>query len=251
MEIQKYKEFISGISGDTEVLMYTTHIFGLKKRAANINVGDLLMGDDGTPRKVTNILSNHTKLYLVTPYHCDSFECSMSCKISVVRETPPQYDENCKNDYKNIKCRSKKCLIEGCGQEYKIRHRKERSGYEIISTTINELLPNDKLFRTCLPHNIARKEQIVFDWIEQSYKYDDLLRFNNFNIQDIVNITNSLGEVVQQKEKSIIVWNVTKIFVNNKIITLLPIDVEEYKNDTCYYFHTEGKFLLGNYIIIG
>lgn len=47
----------------TEVLMYT----GLVKKAEDVKIGDFLMGDDSTARKVVKLYNGHGKLYKITP----------------------------------------------------------------------------------------------------------------------------------------------------------------------------------------
>ena len=48
----------------TEVLMYT----GLIKNAEDVKVGDFLMGDDSTARKVVKLYNGHGKLYKIIPH---------------------------------------------------------------------------------------------------------------------------------------------------------------------------------------
>lgn len=53
----------------TEVLMYN----GTKKKVEDIIVGDLLMGDDSTPRKVLSTTSGEDNMYEISPIEGESF----------------------------------------------------------------------------------------------------------------------------------------------------------------------------------
>jgi ATP-dependent Clp protease ATP-binding subunit ClpA len=56
----------------TKILMYDGSI----KNVEDINVGDLLMGDDSTPRKVLSLARGKDKMYKIIPNKGDSFICN-------------------------------------------------------------------------------------------------------------------------------------------------------------------------------
>ena len=58
---------------DTPVLMYNT---GLPKRADEIKIGDIVIGDDGSPRTVIDTLSGTSPLYKVIQSHGDDYGIS-------------------------------------------------------------------------------------------------------------------------------------------------------------------------------
>ena len=60
---------------DTPVLMYNT---GLPKRAEEIKIGDIVIGDDGEPRKVIDTVSGTSPLYKVIQSHGDDY--GISCE---------------------------------------------------------------------------------------------------------------------------------------------------------------------------
>ena len=60
---------------DTPVLMYNT---GLPKRADEIKIGDIVIGDDGTPRTVIDTVSGTSPLYKVIQSHGDDY--GISCE---------------------------------------------------------------------------------------------------------------------------------------------------------------------------
>jgi hypothetical protein len=59
---------------DTQVLTYS----GDLKKVEDVKVGDLIMGDDGTPRKVLFLGHGKERAYKVTLKNGDSFECNES-----------------------------------------------------------------------------------------------------------------------------------------------------------------------------
>ena len=65
---------------DTPVLMYD----GLIKMVQDVVVGDLIMGDDSTPRKVLSTCSGEETMYRITPKKGDSWVCNESHILSLV-----------------------------------------------------------------------------------------------------------------------------------------------------------------------
>ena len=63
------------IRPDTPVLMYNT---GLPKRADEIKIGDIVIGDDGAPRTVIDTVSGTSPLYKVIQSHGDDY--GISCE---------------------------------------------------------------------------------------------------------------------------------------------------------------------------
>lgn len=63
------------IRPDTPVLMYNT---GLPKRAEEIKIGDVVIGDDGAPRTVIDTVSGTSPLYKVIQSHGDDY--GISCE---------------------------------------------------------------------------------------------------------------------------------------------------------------------------
>jgi hypothetical protein len=63
------------IRPDTPVLMYNT---GLPKRAEEIKIGDVVIGDDGAPRTVVDTVSGTSPLYKVIQSHGDDY--GISCE---------------------------------------------------------------------------------------------------------------------------------------------------------------------------
>lgn len=63
------------IRPDTPVLMYNT---GLPKRAEEIKIGDVVIGDDGAPRTVINTVSGTSPLYKVIQSHGEDY--GISCE---------------------------------------------------------------------------------------------------------------------------------------------------------------------------
>ncbi len=57
-------------AADTPVLMYD----GRSVPVQNVRIGDMLMGDDGTPRKVHDLYTGYSDMYRIRPYHGASFE---------------------------------------------------------------------------------------------------------------------------------------------------------------------------------
>lgn len=58
----------------TKILMYDCSI----KNVEDINVGDFIMGDDGTPRKVLSLARGREPMYRITLKNGDSFTCNES-----------------------------------------------------------------------------------------------------------------------------------------------------------------------------
>jgi superfamily II DNA or RNA helicase len=65
---------------DTPVLLYDGHI----KMVQDIVIGDLIMGDDSTPRKVLSTCSEEETMYRITPKKGDSWVCNESHILSLV-----------------------------------------------------------------------------------------------------------------------------------------------------------------------
>ena len=63
----------------TEVLMYD----GTYKKVENIIIGDLLMGDDSTPREVLSLARGQEKMYRVIPNKGEPFVCNESHILSL------------------------------------------------------------------------------------------------------------------------------------------------------------------------
>ena len=52
-----------GLKEATKILMYD----GTVKKVENIQIGDLIMGDDSTPRKVNQVINGQDILYKISP----------------------------------------------------------------------------------------------------------------------------------------------------------------------------------------
>ena len=63
---------------NTPVLMYD----GTIKMVQNIKVGDMIMGDDSTPRKILSTCTGKETLYRITPIKGDSWVCNESHILS-------------------------------------------------------------------------------------------------------------------------------------------------------------------------
>jgi len=79
---------LSGLTGNgkclgkgTPVLKYSGHI----EKVEDIKVGDLLMGDDSSPRKVLSLTHGREQLYEITPKKGDSYIVNESHILSLVR----------------------------------------------------------------------------------------------------------------------------------------------------------------------
>lgn len=57
---------------DTPVLLFS----GPTIRARDIRPGDMLMGDDSTPRRILSLVSGFDEMYLISPIHGDNFICT-------------------------------------------------------------------------------------------------------------------------------------------------------------------------------
>jgi len=64
---------------NTEILMYD----GTVKKVQDINVGDLLMGDDSTPRKVLSLARGIEQMYKISSKKGDSYVCNESHIMSL------------------------------------------------------------------------------------------------------------------------------------------------------------------------
>jgi len=67
------------LSAETEVLMYD----GTSKRADQVVVGDVLMGDDSTPRNVLSLARGREEMFEVVPVKGDSWGCNKSHILSL------------------------------------------------------------------------------------------------------------------------------------------------------------------------
>jgi len=85
----------------TKVLLHDCSV----KNIEDIKIGDLLMGDDGTPRRVLNLGSGKEEMYKITLKNGDSFVCNeshiMSFKISNKYKTK-KYSKYNKGDIVNL-----------------------------------------------------------------------------------------------------------------------------------------------------
>lgn len=70
---------------DTYILFHD----GTRRQAKDVKVGDLLMGDDGQPRKVLETHSGTSQLYKVTPKQGDPWECTGEHVLSLKRTYAP------------------------------------------------------------------------------------------------------------------------------------------------------------------
>lgn len=95
---------------DTKVLMYN----GSHKRARNIKIGDLLMGDDSTPRKVLKLFTGYDDMYDIIPESGDIYRVnkehiltlkSVVCPRDVIDISVKDYlekDESWRQKYKGL-----------------------------------------------------------------------------------------------------------------------------------------------------
>ena len=67
------------LAKDTPVLMYS----GIIKKVQNIRVGEVLMGDDSTPRNVLSITSNKETMYRIIDKYGESYECFCNYTLSL------------------------------------------------------------------------------------------------------------------------------------------------------------------------
>lgn len=77
--ISAYPGFGKCLQKDTPILMYDGSI----RFVQNVKVGDLLMGDDSTPRKVLSTCKGQEQMYNIVPIKGDSFGCNESHILSL------------------------------------------------------------------------------------------------------------------------------------------------------------------------
>ena len=82
----------------TEILMYSGKI----KNAEDIQKGELIMGDDSTPRKVLSTVTGKEEMYRVTLRNGDSFTCNKSHILSLVMSDGNRYLHYRGGDIMNI-----------------------------------------------------------------------------------------------------------------------------------------------------
>ena len=82
----------------TEILMYDGSI----KKVEDINVGDLLMGDDSLPRKVLNLARGREKCYDVVSYKHKTFGCNESHILSLKLSSTGKLKGYKRNDTFNV-----------------------------------------------------------------------------------------------------------------------------------------------------
>lgn len=75
----------SGMGIGTKILMYD----GTFKKVEDLTIGDVLMGDDSTPRNIVDVYSGNTEMYEFTPVKGNKFIISGEQIISLVRSYKP------------------------------------------------------------------------------------------------------------------------------------------------------------------
>jgi hypothetical protein len=223
---------------NTGIIMFD----GQVKMVQDIIVGDILMGDDSTPRTVCSLARGREMMYRIKCHNGDTFTVN----------------EN------HVLC-LKKC-----------------NSFEIVEITVQEYLLLDKLFKSdlkCYFTGIDFCEKNVdfnfnfnqLDFIPSDYKFNSRnirLQFlakiiytfghtsvNHYHIihkskkfaYDIVYLCKSLGLSTTIKE----VFDYFKVTINIKINSLLNFDIEKIGVDDYYGFTIDHnhRYLLDNFIV--
>ena len=79
----------------TSVLMYD----GTTKNVEDVEAGDVVMGDDSTPRNVMELCRNREEMFRVIPEHGDSYDVNLGHKLVLVSGSSDEVIEITVRDY--------------------------------------------------------------------------------------------------------------------------------------------------------
>lgn len=139
---------------DTPVLMYN----GSTKRAEDVVEGDLLMGDDSTPRIVMSICSGEDNMYKITPTKGDSYTVNEPHILSLRRSYKPKLTWSADGRYRVDWCDQKG---KGCTKSFTL------SKYE----SKDDALLAAQEFKDCLPDEEIVIDISVEDYIKKSVSW--------------------------------------------------------------------------------
>jgi len=221
----KCGSYIYKISGcfekNTEILLYD----GTIKTAENIKTGDILVGDDGKPRKVLELLSGEDKMYKIkqnngVEYIVNSkHELVLSCSI-----------------HKNISCVNNK---------YKVYYVENKNLHTILFDTIeeankfnNSLLDEDKIIHISVDEYLEKSKTIFFRKSFLGFKAKSIDWINSLSFSE------SDNEIIPRK---IMIDSAT-----NKDWNKTSIEVEFVGVDKYYGWKVDGntRFVLPDFTVV-
>jgi len=157
-------------------------------KSIDVKEGDILMGDDSTPRIVEGVTSGESKMYKIIPHKGDSFTCNESHILHCIE----------KATHKEINI-SVKDLIEK-GDSYQKRMMMRRSGFELPSQN----LPVEPYFLGAWLGDGSSKsiefyneDQEVIDYLKRFSEKNNLV-YHNYGQK---NLRHSLGQKTRVKIK--------------------------------------------------
>lgn len=83
---------VAGSASSGKCCKSTTYVLyhdGSRRQAKDVKIGDLLMGDDGQPRKVLEVHTGRSQLYKITPNQGDPWECTEEHVLTLKRTYAP------------------------------------------------------------------------------------------------------------------------------------------------------------------
>ena len=251
----------------TPILMYDGNI----KLVENIEVGDLLMGDDSTPRNVLSLARGVDKMYDIIQNNGDKYTVNSEHILCLKYENYENYQKireiNDKMN-KNIYIDIKNSIIEISIKDYLDLSddiKKDLKGYKVEVDFLEKELPTDAYnFGYLLNKNSIDYNNHIPDIYKLNSKKNRLqlllgfINNNGFyknNIYNIDNITHDLMDDIIYIARSVgfqcKIDNSTLYIDLNKKDLLTDIRVN-YKNEDNYYgFTLDGncRFLLGDFTV--
>ena len=244
----------------TKIIMFNGEI----KNVEDIHIGDLLMGDDSTPRKVTSLATGIDKMYNISQKYGDDYVVNSEHILCLKAEGYPLI-QNKNNKYyikwiENNKFRNKVFLEKEEAENLLFRLKNNN----IIELSIKKYLTLSKLKKNILKGykvsiNLPEKELLIDPYIYGKECLNDEIPFiYKYNSKD--NRLKLLKGIIENKnikvENNILYLARSLGFnINNNIISednlITDIDVQYLKEDNYYGFTLDGncRFLLGDFTV--
>jgi len=235
---------------DTKVQMYNGEI----KLIQDLRPNDLLMGDDGSPRKIINTCSGYGKLFKIEQENAESYIVNQEHILSVIDKENNIFDlelnNNCFENYFGYKTVSK---FNFCDDKI-VNFYKEGFNYLSLNHIDKNILYNSFKNRlNFLSGVFDQNKKYINDY------YIKLTEFDIFNI-DLLKLINNLGLYYKFLEPKLIMvmgynLNFLKLKIKKKIlvnkyfskIKITPIDEGQYYGLTTDNNH---RFLLQDNTVV-
>ena len=228
----------------TKVLLYA----GGYKKVENINPGDVLMGDDSTPRNVLTTCKGMEYMYNITTSNQLSYKVNQSHILSLVKNANTKNEIVCDMSIKNYLELDETERKQWKGYQVAVHYKKQKLGFftkkpfEYITNDHSpyERIPDIYLYNS-FKVRLCLLGGIIYKYSQNKIIFNDSYRLffgkNNIIYKDVLFLLNSLGLKYSVNEN--INFKIVRIYKNP--LVPIPLSLESIKTLHNDMFQNFGK----------